>query len=202
MVQPNGAGAASQTRAGQDAVEQSTDVPAYLAALRRGAWLMALIVVPLTATVLVLSLVLPKTYSATSSLVLEEPTGVLEAPSAETSTRRLATIRRLLISQRACSSARPQTCPASPATRWRTRSRPPSTIVADIIEVRALDGDAEGAAAIANGVTRTFLAGAGRSRAPAGRDRAAGARAGAEAARGARRVAVRDPGAARAGSTS
>ena len=51
--------------------EDPIDVPRYLSALRRGAWLVALIVIPLTATVLVLSLVLPKTYSAVTSLVLE-----------------------------------------------------------------------------------------------------------------------------------
>jgi succinoglycan biosynthesis transport protein ExoP len=158
MVQPTGAGAASQTRPRQDAVEQSSDAPAYLAALRRGAWLMVLIVVPLTATVLALSLLLPKTYSATASLVLEEPTGVLEAPSAETSARRLATIRRLLMSRSVLERAAAD-LPGESADTLEDKVAASVDDLADIIEVQALDGDAEGAAAIANGVTRTFLEG-------------------------------------------
>ena len=78
--------------------EESIDVPRYLSALRRGSWLVALIVVPLTASVLVLSLVLPKTYSAVSSLVLEDQSGSV-GTDAETSTQRLATIQRLLTSR-------------------------------------------------------------------------------------------------------
>ena len=84
--------------------EESIDVPRYLSALRRGAWLVALIVVPLTASVLVLSLVLPKTYSATSSLVLEDQSGSVGS-DAETSTQRLATIQRLLTSREVLEAA-------------------------------------------------------------------------------------------------
>ena len=102
-----------------DADERSADTPRHLAALRRGVWLMVLIVVPLTATVLVLSLALPKTYEATASLVLEERDGLLEAPSAETSVRRLATIRRLLTS-RPCWSRLPPSCQERRPTRSRT----------------------------------------------------------------------------------
>ena len=84
--------------------EESIDVPRYLSALRRGAWLVALIVIPLTASVLVLSLVLPKTYSAVSSLVLEDPSGSMGS-DAETSTQRLATIQRLLTSREVLEAA-------------------------------------------------------------------------------------------------
>ena len=84
--------------------EESIDVHRYLSALRRGTWLVALIVIPLTAAVLVLSLVLPKTYSAVSSLVLEEPSGSTGS-NAETSTQRLATIRRLLTSREVLEAA-------------------------------------------------------------------------------------------------
>ena len=59
-------------------------------------WLMVLIVVPLTATVLALSLLLPKTYTATASLVLDEQTGRPGRRERETSVRRLATTQRLL----------------------------------------------------------------------------------------------------------
>ena len=83
-------------RPGQDAEEQWADVPRYLAALRRGTWLMVLIVVPITLVVLVLSLALPKTYEATARLVLEDPSGAIDTPSAETTTRQLATFSALL----------------------------------------------------------------------------------------------------------
>ena len=76
--------------------ERPVDAPRYVAALRRGFWLMVFIVVPLTATVLVLSLLLPKSYTATASLVLDERQGVLDSASGETSVRRLATTQRLL----------------------------------------------------------------------------------------------------------
>lgn len=55
---------ASQARLPQIPDEQPTDVSRYVAAIRRGAWLIALIVVPLTLSVLALSLALPKTYSS------------------------------------------------------------------------------------------------------------------------------------------
>jgi uncharacterized protein involved in exopolysaccharide biosynthesis len=55
---------ASQARLPQIPDEQPTDVSRYVAAIRRGAWLIALIVGPLTLSVLALSLALPKTYSS------------------------------------------------------------------------------------------------------------------------------------------
>jgi len=146
----------TKVRTGRPADDQHTDVPGHLAALRRGAFLMVLIVVPLTLTVLALSLLLPKTYSATSSLVLEEPTGILETPSADTSTRRLATTRRLLLSR----SVLERAAAGVPGETPDTLEDKVSASVdqqADIIEVKALDDDAQGAAAIANGVARTFV---------------------------------------------
>ncbi len=141
-----------------DADDRSADTPRHLAALRRGVWLMVLIVVPLTATVLVLSLALPKTYEATASLVLEERDGLLEAPSAETSVRRLATIRRLLTSRTVLEQAAAE-LPGETADTLEDKLSVRIDDVADIVEVRARDGDAAGAAAIANGVTRSFLRG-------------------------------------------
>lgn len=58
---------ASGPRDGGDfrfAEDEAIDVSRYRAALRRGVWLIVLIVVPLTVMVLVLSLVLPKTYES------------------------------------------------------------------------------------------------------------------------------------------
>jgi Mrp family chromosome partitioning ATPase len=136
--------------------EDSIDVPRYLSAIRRGAWLVALIVIPLTVTVLVLSLVLPKSYSAVNSLVLEDRGGSLSS-DAETSTQRLATIRRLLTSrdvlEEAAAKLRGETADA-----LEDKVTASVDDVASIVEVKATDGDAAGAAAIANGVAGAFLA--------------------------------------------
>ena len=137
--------------------ERALDAPRYVAALRRGFWLMVLIVVPLTATVLVLSLLLPKTYTATASLVLDERQGLLDTGSGETSVRRLATMQRLLTSRDVLERAADQ-LPGETADTLEDKVKVTADDAADIIRVQASDNDAEGAAAIANGVTRTFLA--------------------------------------------
>lgn len=139
----------------QVADEQPTDVSRYLSAIRRGAWLIVLIVVPLTATVLVLSLMLPKSYSATASLVLEERGGVL-ATDNDSSTRRLATMRSLLTSRDVLVRAARE-LPGETAATLEDKVTASVDDVASIIEVKASDGDPAGAATIANRVTRTFL---------------------------------------------
>jgi polysaccharide biosynthesis transport protein len=139
----------------QIADEQPTDVSRYVSAIRRGAWLIALIVIPLTATVLVLSLLLPKSYSATTSLVLEEPGGVLAADN-DSATRRLATMRELLTSRDVLARAARE-LPGETADTLQDKVTAAVDDVASIIEVKASDGDPDGAAAIASGVTGTFL---------------------------------------------
>ena len=111
--------------------------------------------IPLTATVLVLSLVLPKSYSATASLVLEEPGGVL-TPDNDSATRRLATMRALLTSRDVLAAAA-RDLPGETVDTLQDKVTASVDDVASIIEVKASDGDPEGAAAIANGVTRTFI---------------------------------------------
>src|SRR5204863_1924167 len=78
--------------------EQPMDVSRYLSAIRRGSWLIVLIVVPLTATVLALSLALPKSYSASAKITVEDTGSVLASTDNDTATRRLATMRALLTS--------------------------------------------------------------------------------------------------------
>jgi succinoglycan biosynthesis transport protein ExoP len=140
----------------QAADEQATDVSRYLSAIRRGAWLIVLIVVPLTATVLVLSLVLPKSYSATASLVLEERGGVLAPADNDSATRRLATMQTLLTSRDVLARAARE-LPGENADTLEEKVTAAVDDVASIITVKASDGDPAGATAIANGVTRTFL---------------------------------------------
>ena len=136
--------------------EQPTDVSRYVSAIRRGTWLIVLIVVPLTATVLVLSLVLPKTYSATAGVVVEERDSLLVPSDTDSATRRLATMRALMTSREVLDRAARELPGETPDTLEDKVSAAVDD-VASIITVTARDGDAAGAAAIANGVTQTFL---------------------------------------------
>ena len=138
--------------------EQPTDLARYLGALRRGAWLIVLIVVPLTATVLALSLALPNSYSATATLVIDEPDTVLSTPDADTATRRLATMRALLTSRNVLTAAAQRLAGESLDT-LRDKVSASVDDVASLIELKASDGDARGAAAIANTVATTFVDG-------------------------------------------
>jgi Mrp family chromosome partitioning ATPase len=138
------------------AEDESIDVPRYLAALRRGLWLIVLIVVPLTATVLALSLVLPKTYAAETTLVLDDEGTALAPVNADTSTQRLATIRRLLTSRDVLEQAAAK-LPGETAVTLEGKVDASVDDVASLIVLRAKDGDAVSAAAIANGVVATYL---------------------------------------------
>src|SRR3954454_1226937 len=137
--------------------ERALDVPRYLSALRRGAWLMVFIIVPLTMTVLIVSLILPKSYSATASLVLDERSGVIDTTGGDTSVRRLATIQRLLTSRTTLERAAAQ-LPGETADTLADKVNVTTDDAADIIRGEGSDSDAAGAAAIANSVARTFLA--------------------------------------------
>lgn len=136
--------------------DQPVDVPRFVAAIRRGWWLIGLIVIPLTGTVLVLSLILPKTYDATARLVVDDSGVALDSGDGEAMTRRLATIQTLLTSRgvltRAAEDLRGET---SDTLEDKVSASVDDT--ASIVDVQATDGDADGAAAIANGVAQTFL---------------------------------------------
>jgi Mrp family chromosome partitioning ATPase len=137
--------------------EQPMDVSRYVSAIRRGSWLIALIVVPLTATVLVLSLLLPKSYSATASIVVDDTGSVLAPTDNSSATRRLATLRLLLTSPDVLDRAG-RALPGETAGTLKDKVTASVDPVASIIQVKAKDGDPNGAARIANQVTRTFLA--------------------------------------------
>jgi tyrosine-protein kinase len=137
--------------------DQPVDLPRFVAAIRRAWWLIALIVVPLTATVLVLSLVLPATYDATTRLVVEEPPGALDGGDGEAVTRRLATIQTLLTSRDVLTRAADELPGETPDT-LEDKVTASVDDAASIVDVNATDGDAQGAADIANRVAATFLA--------------------------------------------
>src|SRR5919108_6142474 len=155
-----------------DAIEdQPVDVPRFVAALRRAWWLIALIVVPLTGAVLILSLILPKTYDATARLVVEDSSGALDNGDGETVTRRLATIQTLVTSRDVLTRAAEE-LPGETADTLEDKVSATVDDQASIVDLHASDNDPAGAAAIANRVAETFLA----DRRGAERDRFARAR--------------------------
>ena len=141
---------------GDAADDQPVDVPRFLAAVRRAWWLIALIVIPFTGVVLVLSLVLPNTYDATARLVVQSQSGALAAGDNESMTRRLATIRTLLTSRDVLTRAADQ-LPRETADTLEDKVSASVDQVASIVDLSASDGDAAGAAAIANQVANTFV---------------------------------------------
>jgi succinoglycan biosynthesis transport protein ExoP len=137
--------------------DEPVDVPRFLAALRRAWWLIALIVIPFTGAVLILSLVLPKTYDATARLVVQDDSGALGGGDNETMTRRLATIQTLLTSREILTRAA-EGLPQETADTLEDKVSASVDDAASIVDIQATDGDAAGAAAIANGVADTFIA--------------------------------------------
>jgi capsular exopolysaccharide synthesis family protein len=142
---------------GPDDGDQPVDVRRYLGALRRGAWLIALIVLPLTLTVLVVSLALPKTYRATAKIVKADAGGVLGQGDVETVKRDLATLQTLLVTPEVLERAARQ-LPGESAETLEDKVQSSVARDSNILNVVGSDGDARGAASIANAVARAFLA--------------------------------------------
>jgi succinoglycan biosynthesis transport protein ExoP len=138
------------------AEDEAIDISRYRAALRRGVWLMVLIVVPLTMMVLVLSLVLPKTYEAEATLVFDAQGTALAPADAQTSAQKLATIRQLLVSHDVLAQAGTK-LDGETADTLRDKVTASVDGTTSLISIKAKDGDAEGAAAIANTVAGTYL---------------------------------------------
>jgi capsular polysaccharide biosynthesis protein/Mrp family chromosome partitioning ATPase len=150
---------ASGPRDGGDfrfAEDEAIDLSRYRAALRRGVWLIVLIVVPLTLMVLVLSLVLPKTYEAEATLVFEDQGTALAPADAQTSAQKLATIRQLLVSHDVLAEAAGK-LDGETADTLHDKVDASVDGTTSLISIKAKDGDAKGAAAIANTVAATYV---------------------------------------------
>jgi capsular exopolysaccharide synthesis family protein len=109
----------------------------------------------MTGLVLVLSLVLPKTYQASARIVLEEVPGLLEASGAVE--RRLATLQTLVTTRDVLRRAG-RRLEGENADSLDDKVRSSVDPDANIISVVATDDSAQGAAAIANAVATEFLA--------------------------------------------
>ena len=141
---------------GSDDGDQPVDVARYVGALRRGAWLIALIVVPLTLTVLVVSLALPKTYRATAKIVKADTTGVFGPGDVESVKRRLATLQTLLVTRDVLDRAAIR-LPGESADTLEDKVRASVDRDSNILNIVGSDGDPQEAASIANAVATTFL---------------------------------------------
>jgi capsular exopolysaccharide synthesis family protein len=138
--------------------DQPVETGRYLDALRRSKLLIVLIVLPLTAVVLGVSLTLPKTYRATAKIVVESASDPLESSDVESVERRLATINALLTTRETLRLAARKVPGETAATLDEVvgSSVDPG---ANIVNVVATDESARGAARIANAVATTFVNG-------------------------------------------
>ncbi len=134
--------------------EQPVDVRKYANALRRSRLLIAAIVVTLTGLVLALSLVLPKTYSAKATILLDESPEITASADAE---RRLATIQTLLTTRGVLATAA-RRLPGESADTLTGKIHAAVDPAANIIRIRASAASPRDAARIANAVANAFLA--------------------------------------------
>jgi succinoglycan biosynthesis transport protein ExoP len=137
--------------------DQPVETGRYLDALRRGKLMIALIVVPLTIAVFVVSALLPETYKATAKIVLESSTDPLQMGDVDSVERRLATIEALLTTRQTRRRAA-RLVPGETAASLESKVTSEVDPRADIISIVATDDTARGAAKIANAVAATFLA--------------------------------------------
>jgi tyrosine-protein kinase len=141
-------------------VEPAEDEPLELArygrALRRNWLLIALIVLPLTALVLVFSLMIGKTYKATARIVLSDSTGAFPAGDVETVKRQLATFQVLVTTRSVLARTAERLRGQSVATLERNVSASVDQN-ANIINVSATNREASAAAATANAVAQAYL---------------------------------------------
>jgi Mrp family chromosome partitioning ATPase len=134
--------------------EQPIDVGRYANALRRSKLLIVAIVVAVTAIVLGISLVLPKTYSAQATILFDEGPSLTSATDAE---RQLATIQKLLVTRDVLGrSAR--RLPGESVTSLAGTVQAAVDPTANIVTISASASSPARAARTANVVAGAFLA--------------------------------------------
>ena len=138
--------------------DEPVEVGRYVDALRRSRLLIALIIVPVTLAVLFISLALPKTYRATSKIVLEGTTDSVSGTDAQSVQRRLATIQVLLTTREMLRAAAKHGLKGETEDTLVDKVHATVDQNANVVSVVATDDKARGAAAIANVVAATSLA--------------------------------------------
>ena len=124
------------------------DLHRYLSALSRSRALIVIIVVGFTGVVLALSMILPKSYRASATVILESTGTVLAPADPQTQQRELATVESLLFSQAVLDQATQEL--GLPRDQLEQKLESAVDSEANIIEIAAKDGDPEEAARIAN----------------------------------------------------
>ena len=130
----------------------------YLDAFRRSRWLIVLIVALVTGAVLVISLLLPKTYRATSKIALVQLPNLASSSDAQSTQRDLATVRVFLTTRELLRAAAKNGLEGETVDSLRDKVHATVDQDANVINIVATDDTAQGAAAIANGVAATYLA--------------------------------------------
>jgi len=138
--------------------DDPVEVGRYLDAFRRSRWLIAAIVVFFTAAVFLISLLLPKTYQATSKLVLNPSAPSLESSDAQSTQRDLATVKASLTYRPLLAAAAKNGLSGETVKSLRGKVHASVDQEANVISIVGTDDTARGAAAIANVVAITFLA--------------------------------------------
>jgi capsular exopolysaccharide synthesis family protein len=136
--------------------DQPVETGRYLDALRRSKLLIALIVLPLTAAVLIGSLLLPKTYRATARIVVGEASDPLSSGDAASIERRLATWD-VLVTTRATLRRAARRVPGETAATLDDKVSSSVDPTANIINVSATDARPRRASRIASAVVNTFV---------------------------------------------
>jgi capsular exopolysaccharide synthesis family protein len=139
------------------APDEPVEVGRYLDALKRSKWLVALIVASLTGAVLLISLLLPKTYSATSKIALVQTPDSLSSSDATSTQRGLNTTRVLLTTRPYLRAAVKNGLKGETVNSLQDKVHATVDQDANVINVVATDDTARGAAAIANTVAATFI---------------------------------------------
>ena len=134
--------------------EEPIDVGRYANALRRSKLLIASIVVLVTGLVLLMSLALPKTYTAKATMLFNEDPTITTTTDAE---RQLATIQKLLVTRDVLARSARQ-LPGESVTSLAGKVQASVDPTANIVTVSASGSSPARAARTANVVAAAFLA--------------------------------------------
>ncbi len=141
---------------GEGLVEEPVDVRRYIEALRRRAGLIVGLAVGIGLLVFLISLALPKSYTATAEIAPSVQATTSAASGSTTTQLNLATIQAYITSPAVLATAARQLGRESAASLDQkiTTSLDPS---ANIVSITATDGSAPRSAQLANRVAQTFL---------------------------------------------
>ena len=138
------------------AEESRVDTRRYLGALRRGKFVIIAIVAAVTLVVLAVSLILPKQYTATATIVFNPETGLFGPPDAASTQRQLSTVSTLITAPRTGAEAA-RRVPGETPTSIGSAINTSVDSEANLIRVSATDGRPAQAARIANAAANSFL---------------------------------------------